>query len=258
VDRELAILATAGLATVGAAIATSEWLANRRHYSSAGLLARRPPAGSVSARLGILLDYPNIVAVLALRLAALAALPAALLSGRFAAAVLAVIFATTLLQNLRGEDALDGSDQMSTQVFGALFLGHLGGTPLALDAALGYLALQSCLSYAVAGLAKIGSPAWRDGSAVVAVAGNRAYGHPAAARWLAARPRLARLFAWGAMLGELAFPLALLGPPWAFPFLAWGVVFHLLNARLMGLNTFFWSFVSTYPAIVYCALMLRG
>ena len=34
-------------------------------------------------------------------------------------------------------------------------------------------------------------------------------------------------------------------------FLAWGVVFHIANAFTMGLNTFFWSFLATYPALLY-------
>lgn len=266
IDRDLVLLATLGLASVGATISTLEWLANRRQFGETGLLSWKTARGipslarsSLRAALGSVLAYPNIVGLFAVRLAALAALPAALLSGRFVAGVLGLVFATTLLVNLRISDGIDGSDQMSTQVFGALFLGYLPGTNLALDAALGYLALQSCLSYWSAGWAKIQSPAWREGSAVLAVVNTRTYGHPWAVRLLSERLRLTRSLAWGAMAVELAFPLVLVvGYPCLLVFLAWGLVFHVLNALVMGFNTFFWSFVATYPAILYCAVKLHG
>jgi hypothetical protein len=57
---------------------------------------------------------------------------------------------------------------------------------------------------------------------------------------------------------EVAFPLALpLGYPYGLVLLGWGVVFHAANALVMGINSFFWSFVATYPAILYCAWLLR-
>jgi hypothetical protein len=34
-------------------------------------------------------------------------------------------------------------------------------------------------------------------------------------------------------------------------FLATGILFHLTIALIMGLNTFFWSYISTYPAILF-------
>jgi hypothetical protein len=42
----------------------------------------------------------------------------------------------------------------------------------------------------------------------------------------------------------LPFPLSLF-------FIAWGIIFHSLNAWIMGLNLFPWSFWATYPALIY-------
>jgi hypothetical protein len=36
-----------------------------------------------------------------------------------------------------------------------------------------------------------------------------------------------------------------------------GILFHVANAVIMGLNTFVWAFVETYPAILFCAVSLR-
>lgn len=40
-------------------------------------------------------------------------------------------------------------------------------------------------------------------------------------------------------------------PPFRTSFFAWGLLFHLANALVMGLNSFIWAFVATYPAILF-------
>jgi len=37
-------------------------------------------------------------------------------------------------------------------------------------------------------------------------------------------------------------------------FLGWGLAFHLMNALVMGLNSFLWAFLATYGAIIYCCM----
>jgi hypothetical protein len=43
----------------------------------------------------------------------------------------------------------------------------------------------------------------------------------------------------------------LLPPALLWIYLGIGIAFHLFNAVVMGLNTFFWSFISSYPAILF-------
>jgi hypothetical protein len=264
-DRDLVLLGVAGFVTVGATISTLEWLANWSQLRAGGLFSwqvveSQPAlAGTLWGRLtSVFLAYPNILGLLAVRLIALLALLPAIASGRFAAWILGVVVTTTVLLNVRSPYGMDGSDQMATQVFGSLFLGFLPGTTLALDAALWYIALQGCLSYATAGLVKVLSPLWHCGDALFGIFNTRTYGHPAVARFLHGRPVLTKALSWGVVAAEVAFPLALiLRYPYGLVLLGWGVVFHALNALVMGINSFFWSFVATYPAILYCSWLLR-
>ncbi len=262
-ERNTIILVVAGLVTVGAVISTLEWMANWRKFSDKGLfswrvLKERPVL--VRSSLGTLGDlflrYPNFLFILSLRLCALLALLPALVSGRYVLLILGIVFATTLLLNLRGSYGMDGSDQMATHTFGALFIGYLSGAPLALDIALWYVALQSCLSYATSGLVKAFSPHWHRGDAVFGIFNTRTYGHQGVAEFLYNRQGMTRFLTWGVVAGEVVFPLALVvGYPYCLVFLVLGVVFHGVNAFVMGLNSFFWSFVATYPAILYCSEM---
>jgi hypothetical protein len=163
-----------------------------------------------------------------------------------------------MLLHLRSPYGMDGSDQMSTQVFGALFLGYLGGSTLALQASLWFIAGQACLSYFTSGFAKVLSPYWRAGDVVFAIFNTRTYGYEPVARFLYQKTTLTKLLTWGAVFMECIFPLALfLGFPGCLVLIAWGVWFHIMNAVVMGLNSFFWSFVATYPAVIYVAIVIE-
>ncbi|NIZ90049.1 hypothetical protein [Kineococcus rubinsiae] len=156
------------------------------------------------------------------------------------------------LAQVRSSYGHDGADQMCLVVGCALLIARV---PTVADAALWFIALQACLAYTTAGLKKVASPVWRSGQALPGVLGTTIYGHASAYRILNGHPRVARLAGFSVMAMEAAFPLALIGlRPLTYLILACGLVFHLSTAVLMRLNTFFWAFVATYPAIFYVAL----
>lgn len=260
------IVLIATLASVGALISTLEWLANRRQLQSDGLFSWdvvgcRPIAvgqGAVKRTIGRLLSCRAFLVVLGLRALALLFLPFAIARGVGAVVLLGVVVAASLLVNLRSPFGMDGSDQMATQVFGALFLGYLSGSRLGLQASLWFIAAQTCLAYFTSGAAKALSEQWRGGSVVFGIFNTRTYGYEPAARFFYQYPRVTRLATYGAVTMECAFPLVLVvGWPTCLLFVAWGVSFHLVNALFMGLNSFFWSFVATYPAVVYGASVIE-
>lgn len=153
----------------------------------------------------------------------------------------------------------DGSDQMNTIVLTTLFL-CVGphSNPFILQAGLWFIALQACLSYTSAGVAKWVSPIWRSGEAVYRIFNTGTYGLWPITRLLERRRWLNLSLCWSVILVETLFPLALvLPPPFNWLFLAWGVLFHLQCAVIMGLNSFFWAFLATYPAILYVASTLQ-
>ena len=77
------------------------------------------------------------------------------------------------------------------------------------------------------------------------------YGHRSSAA-VANRSKVAcLLICWLVIVGETLFPVSLFLPKSAL-MIALGsfAVFHLFNAIFMGLNTFVWSFIATYPAVI--------
>ena len=171
----------------------------------------------------------------------------------------AVIAIIALLLALRNSIGNDGSDQMAMIVSISLLLSFAAHDPKIASLGLYFMAAQAILAYGIAGLAKLLSRKWRSGLAVFQVMNMETFGNERLARWLhGSRPWVSRLLAWHILLFETFFFLVLFLPqPWCYILLAWGLLFHLFNAVVMGLNRFFWVFLATYPAILYVNAMLH-
>jgi hypothetical protein len=254
------LLAVLILAAIGVLISSAEYLWQMRLFAPDGLLSwkvcalttRHTAGAKVGRVLGILFRPSGLTLLLALRaLAALVVLMEASVWRRTEVWAIGVVLACCVLLNVRHHFGRDGSDQMTVLIFGGMWLALVVPThPGVL--ALWFVALQSTLSYCVAGFAKIGSRVWWNGDAIVGILGTRAYGLPEALRapvmgWL---PWVARPLCWSVMMFECTFWLVwFLPPPAALALLGVGVLFHVGTAVLMGLNTFLWAFTATYPAL---------
>lgn len=265
VDPKPYLFFIATIASLGASISTLEWVYNRRQLQDDGLFSWQvigtriltAEPGLLSRGLDWLQSSRPFLGVLVLRFLILLSLPFALWFGHGSVVVLSAILISSLVMHVRFPFGMDGSDQMLTQIFGALFLGHVAGSPVALKASLWYIAGQACLAYFTSGMAKALSPHWHGGKAVFGIFNTRTYGYEPVARFLMHRPGITNGLTWGAVVMECSFPLALVvGFPGCLVFVAWGVAFHFMNAVVMGLNSFLWSFVATYPAVIYCAVII--
>ena len=251
------------IALVGVAISSAELLAIRREFGTCGVFdwrilrtcyflnPRSPLAARAWAATG---SYAAVVAILAVRFSA-SAFYIVLPNSQLAPAALALAVAGTLYIHFRCVYGLDGSDQMGLIVTMTGLLAALPSDPSASAVGLWFIAGQSCLAYTASGIAKLIATDWRSGQAIAGVLGTEIYGARWLGRFLHRRPSLCRSIGWTIIVFESCFCIILLG--WtsaATGLLAMGLLFHLCIAIVMGLNVFFWSFVSTYPALIYCFL----
>ncbi|MFD4033476.1 hypothetical protein ACFWVP_23935 [Streptomyces sp. NPDC058637] len=154
----------------------------------------------------------------------------------------------------------DGSDQMVTIVSVTLAVSSvLGSDSQLLGAGLFFIGAQACLAYSAAGVAKLISPAWRNGDAIRGVLSTRAYGVAAVTVFVQKSPMLALSLCWGVIAFEVTFILAPILPlPVLAALLGTAALFHLCCAVVMGLNGFFWSFLSAYPAVIFLNRAVTG
>lgn len=144
-----------------------------------------------------------------------------------------------------------GSDRMGLLALWCLALAAVAPTQQWREIAFGYLGMQLVLSYFISGWVKVVNPDWRSGRALRDVFQFSAYPVSENLRALADRPGLLRAASWAVILFELAFPLTMTSPALLAAGLVVAASFHLANACLFGLNRFFWTWIASYPAIVW-------
>lgn len=251
----LALLWTARLTALALVLQTIELLLLRGSYSDQGVfrwsVLRDEHAGlPIPLRwlFGLLLPYERFVALLFVRIP----LAAALGMGQLWAAPLLLVSHLAICARFRGTFN-GGSDYMTSVLLLSLTVAACGDSRLASKASLAYITVQLVLSYFLAGLVKLRQAQWRSGEALSTLLGSNRYGGSATLGRVLSRPLMARTAALLLLSFECAFPLALTGPSAALVFLSFGAAFHLVNARVLGLNRFFFAWVSGYPALLYFA-----
>jgi hypothetical protein len=248
------VIAGIGLTVTSLEIALTPSLTDSKSLGDWSLLrlAGPPRRPAVSRWRDRLLDHPQVRLIAGIRAVSAATAVFADLQGAAHTELLGLIVLTSLLLMNRSSLGSEGADQVLFLVFTTLFLMAVSGDRVAYTVGLWFLALQAALAYFTSGVTKLCSRSWRDGSALVQIMATRTLGIPRASRLMARHPRMTRFGAMTLVLCETSWALVLLSPPDALPyFFAFGVVFHVTCAVVMGLNIFPWAFLSLYPAVAW-------
>lgn len=173
------------------------------------------------------------------------------------AGLMVFLFLGNVLILVRWRGAFNGgSDFLTLAVLTGLLIAHAvaawGEPELGVKAGLWYIGIQSVTSYFMSGAVKILQPEWRSGRAMTIFLNAAIYG-PLPAHHPLRRPRFAQVGSWVFILWECLFPLALVKASWALAMCAVAALFHFLVFWFFGLNRFFWAWVASFPAIVWCA-----
>jgi len=260
---ELAAFYTKNLSAVGSLIASLEVVVAPQEYASGGIhsatvfLTRGRFLSRLSGIEGFVSER-GIVTVHALKIVAALVLLSPGLDTVYASA----LFATLLLHNVgiyRGMVGGDGSDQMLTIIAAGLAVYY--AFPDSATGMLGiyFIVAQSLLAYAAAGISKLASRTWRSGMALRLILGTMTYGSEGFSVLLDRYPSFDAAGSYATILLECALPLSVLLPqPLMLVLLCFGAAFHAACAVAMGLNCFFWQFVSTYPLIIVVSVLIRN
>jgi hypothetical protein len=160
---------------------------------------------------------------------------------------LVVAFLSYLFFNSFIAFGFEGADQMAAIVLFCLLIKNL--IPTAEYIAEIFLIVQLILSYVVSGIAKLASRHWRDGSAIVMILSTNSFGI-GKLNWLTQNKSLAKFICLSVILFEISWVVLPLNSYVAVTFVTLGMLFHLANAYLMGLNLFVWSFAAAYPLVL--------
>ena len=180
-----------------------------------------------------------------------------LMAGHAGIGVSIALFLLAVVLLLRWRGAFNGgSDFMTLVGLTGLLIAHILGSFSDLaepwSIAFWYVTLQSLGSYFVSGWVKLMRPEWRSGRALTVFLDQAVHG-PLPEHSPFRSPKVALICSWSFILWEGLFPLALWNLQVAAVFCSVAAVFHFLVFWFFGLNRFFWAWLSTFPAILYCA-----
>jgi len=260
-DTEQAIQWSVGLVSLASAVSSAEFLAVALRYSDNGILSWRIAQHQSNIwrlpRLSLIVDHlfgpRGFRIILSVRLLASCGSIVLAFTGCVSSALLCVIWLTTILISIRSPFGLDGAHQMVIIILSALILATaMPSAPLVANACLWFITIQLSLSYFIAGIAKLSDPVWQTGIALRGIFSTAIYGHQFVYRILRKSATLGLFCCWATIVFECSFPLVFLLD---FRHAQWLIVtaisFHLFNAIFMGLNSFMYSFVAAYPALIW-------
>jgi hypothetical protein len=165
----------------------------------------------------------------------------------------AVLTLSTLLISVRWLGTFNGgSDYMTFLILYSITIGRFfENNERILKGAIFYIAIQTCLSYFVAGVVKLKSGEWRSGRALAEFFNASYYEVPERAKKLPFG--LLVILSWVLIIFECGFPLALHNLTGCYFFIGAAVLFHLGAFYLFGLNRFLFAWLAAYPALTYLA-----
>jgi hypothetical protein len=249
------------IASIAVIIDAIEIIIERNHYSSDGIFnfevlrsyKRWMTNGKVVSIYNIILNYPNYIFLVFIQLI-VAILVISHLFTNLSLFFIMIILLIHLLSHLRNQYGVDGSDQIQVIIFASLLAFYATSDPIVQKFSIFFLCFQSFLLYFMSGLAKLSSPAWRGGEAIAGIINTESFGNRVLSQILFNRPLLSKLICWCVIIFECAFPILIFtGIQSTVFFILVGMIFHFSISIFMRLNSFFWSFIATYPALLFFA-----
>jgi len=263
---ESAARITAVIVGIGILQGSLQLLVSLREFNASGLFdwnSRQILARSHGASRGWMVGHSGSVwlrIVVIARIVCSVALIAPFQSNLLYASYAVIILLSSLFLAYQIRYGKDGSNQISFIILAGLAFTFLLPTSSPFHAVgLYFIAAQALFSYFAAGISKISNAQWREGSALQSILNTATYGHSTAAALLRRRPWVGGFVGWTVIVVEIIFPVALVAPPGVLVALLFaGALLHLGTAVLIGLDTFFWAFTATFPAIIFAHGVLVG
>ena len=252
INADTCILAVRTLLFLSIAISAIQSITNALAYSSRGLLAwpfMRYAYQYKFFETRLFEKLFGLPGFLTLNLARILVIAASVAAPKIAGATaITLLLFIQLTLYIRSFLTMTAADQLNTILLAYLVIN--AWFPKAGSLCCFAIAIQTLFCYFSNGLIKAIEPRWTSGIHLKAILLTGNYSRKAIAKIAEKMPQksLSRVvIAW-----ELAAVITPFLPQTIlYIYLACGILFHGFIAVAMGLNTFFWSFLSTYPAILY-------
>jgi hypothetical protein len=227
------------------------WRVNRLSHPVFATLSKK-------LRFDVLLKYPNVLGLIVFKILGGAFVIVLIFLNMSTLIPLLIIVTINLLMILRNAQSNDGSDQMASIILIALSLAAIVNTNFSRSATLVFIAAQASLAYGTSGFLKLPKIGWHDGSYATDILKTSSFGNKKLLNLFQKNRFIATTLGRAVVFGDCCIAFAFLMPPSiSIGLLVFGIFLHLGIGLVMGLNTFLWSFVATYPAILWVSVLIN-
>lgn len=173
--------------------------------------------------------------------------------------VLITLMSLVLYYRIMG--IINGANHKYNLIFISISLAILLRTEYSLHASLIFISICTLLCYFTAGIYKIFERKWRNGEYLLEILNTTIFSSDYVKNKINTNPKYSNISKYASIVfitWEISSIIAIFSPQFFFiPYLLLGVIFHLTVAKLMGLNTFLWSYVASYPAVIFTYIELN-
>lgn len=252
------------ISSIGVIISGAEWLWKARQFKGNNLFSWKIRKTRISyfnkyKFFDFIYKYPNILFLIGTQVMC-ALLCLINLDNIVALSLLCSIIALiSIILSLKSFIGHTGADQMLKATFIVISLCLLSRSNFAQNLGLIMISCHLTIAYATPGFIRLSVKEWRNGTDIILMIRSHTYGNYKLWMYLKNTKPAAMILSWGIIIFESFIVLAILLPtPLLVTYLVFGVIFHIGNAIFMGLNTFPWAFIATYPAFLWCSIQLKS
>jgi hypothetical protein len=167
---------------------------------------------------------------------------------------ISILLFINLIISIRWSGSFNGgSDYMTQTILVALLITTLSEKNQVIELGVYYIVFNLILSYLRAGISKAINVNWWNGKAMIGFLSNSILKDNRLILLIINNLVLSIVLSISVILWELFFLLSIANFTFASLFIATGIIFHLINTFLFGLNRFFWVWISAYPSLLYFA-----
>lgn len=172
-------------------------------------------------------------------------------------AFILIIFIIHVLSYIRHRYAYDGADVFYGTILFGLTNFYLFQNEIIKISSVYFISIMTIMAYFFTAYYKLQGSAWRNNLAIGIILNTEKFGNEKAYFFLKEKKTLNFILHKGAIILQLLFFLSILSPKLCLVFMFFGFIFHFSIAIIMNLNSFLWTFISTYPCIYYMSLKIN-
>jgi hypothetical protein len=264
-DKDFIYKLVLGITSIGVIISGMEWLSLSAVFKDENLFSWKIRKTRTSffirakAPFDYIYGYPYIIFLVTIQVFSALGIMLFLDQIFIRTILCGVISIISIFFSIRAYMGHTGADQMFKLTFITVTLSYLSNSEFALKLGLIVISIHLIIAYATPGLLRIFQKEWRNGEDLLIMLRLNTYGNFTIWQLFKKHKVLYKTVTWGIILFECSIIIALFLPiNYLLCYLLLGILFHLSNAIIMGLNTFTWAFVGTYPAYLWLSCTINN